>query len=75
MRFVVRFVTSLAITLWGMAMVALGLFQGVAMWSLLGLVVAGVGLPLLASHPWATGLLYPSRAGERASPPESQGAS
>jgi hypothetical protein len=68
MLFSVRFVTSLAIFLWGIAMIALGLSEGVPSWILMGLAVAVAGAPLLASHPWATSRLYPpmneSRSGE-----------
>lgn len=60
---VVRFVTSLAVSLWGMAMLLIGIVNGVPLWILLGLVVAGVGLPFLASNPAAAPRLYPKRGG------------
>jgi hypothetical protein len=58
-----RFVASLAICVWGLAMLLIGVVNGVPMWIVLGLVVAGVGLPFLASHPAAAGRLYPRRGG------------
>jgi hypothetical protein len=60
---VTRFVASLAISVWGLAMLLIGVVNGVPMWILLGLVVTGVGLPFLAAHPAATGRLYPRRGG------------
>jgi hypothetical protein len=63
MLFVARFVTSLAISLWGLAMLVIGLVNGVPLWILLGVIVAGVGLPFLASHPAAAPRLYPKRGG------------
>lgn len=60
---VARFVTSLAISLWGVAMLLIGVVNGVPLWVLLGLVVSGVGLPFLASHPAAGPRLYPKRGG------------
>jgi hypothetical protein len=60
---VARFVTSLAISLWGLAMLLIGVVNGVPLWVLLGLVVSGVGLPFLASHPAASARLYPKRGG------------
>ena len=56
-----RFFTSLAILLWGLAMIMLGMFRGMAMWCAIGMVVSAVGIPLLGSHPWAAGVLYPRR--------------
>lgn len=58
---VTRFVASLAISLWGLAMLLIGVVNGVPLWILLGLVVTGVGLPFLASHPAAASRLYPRR--------------
>jgi hypothetical protein len=58
-----RFVTSLAISLWGLAMLLIGIVHLVFLWIVLGLVVLAVGLPFLASHPWAAARLYPSRGG------------
>lgn len=58
-----RFLTSLAISLWGLGMLVLGLVNGVVLWMLLGVVIVAVGLPFLASHPWAAGRLYPARGG------------
>ena len=60
---VTRFVASLAICLWGMAMLLIGVVNAVPMWIVLGLVVTGVGLPFLASHPAAAARLYPKRGG------------
>lgn len=60
---VARFVTSLAISLWGIAMLLIGVVNGVPLWVVLGLVVSGVGLPFLASHPAAASRLYPNRGG------------
>lgn len=60
---VARFVTSLAISLWGVAMLLIGVVNGVPLWVVLGLVVSGVGLPFLASHPAAAPRLYPKRGG------------
>ena len=60
---VARFVASLAISLWGVAMLVLGLVNGVPLWILLGVVVAGVGLPFLAALPAAASRLYPKRGG------------
>ena len=60
---VARFVASLAISLWGVAMLVLGLVNGVPLWILLGGVVAGVGLPFLAALPAAASRLYPKRGG------------
>jgi hypothetical protein len=56
-----RFFTSLAILLWGGSMVMLGMFRGEFLWCAIGTAVAGVGIPLLGSHPWAAPLLYPGR--------------
>lgn len=60
---VTRFIASLAISLWGVAMLLIGVVNGVPLWILLGLVVTGVGLPFLASHPAASARLYPRRGG------------
>lgn len=60
---VARFVASLAISLCGVAMLVLGLVNGVPLWILLGVVVAGVGLPFLAALPAAASRLYPKRGG------------
>jgi len=60
---VARFVTSLAIALWGLAMLLIGVVNGVPLWIVLGIVVSGVGLPFLASHPAAAPRLYPRRGG------------
>ncbi len=56
-----RFATSLVILFWGVSMIMLGMFRGVLLWCAIGIVVAGVGIPLLGSHPWAAALLYPRR--------------
>lgn len=58
-----RFATSLAISLWGLAMLLIGIFNAVFLWIVLGVVVLAVGLPFLASHPWAAARLYPTRGG------------
>lgn len=58
-----RFATSLAISLWGLAMLLIGIVNAVSLWIVLGVVVMGVGLPFLASHPWAADRLYPTRGG------------
>lgn len=58
-----RFLASLAIALWGVAMLLIGLVNGVVLWILLGLVITAVGLPFLASHPAAASRLYPRRGG------------
>lgn len=63
MLYATRFFVSVVILLWGLTMIALGVANGVPLWSLLGLVVFGVGTPLLASHPWAANLLYPRKPG------------
>jgi hypothetical protein len=63
MLYATRFVTSLAIALWGLAMIVIGIINGVFLWIVLGVVVAGVGLPFLASHPRAAARLYPARGG------------
>jgi hypothetical protein len=68
-----RFLTSMAISLWGIGMLAIGLVNGVLLWIILGLVIAGVGLPFLAAHPWATSLLYPARGGIGRSLPDAKG--
>ena len=60
MRFVVQFVVSLAILLWGVAMIVLGVVDSFFLWVAIGIAVAGVGLPLLGSHPWVSGWLYPT---------------
>ena len=61
MVFAVQFLASLAIALWGLTMIVLGLVGGMALWVLLGVAVLAVGVPLLASHPWAAARLYPAR--------------
>lgn len=60
---VARLVASLAISLWGVAMLVIGLVNGVPLWILLGIAVAGVGLPFLGSLPTAGPRLYPKRGG------------
>jgi hypothetical protein len=57
----VRFLTSLLIAAWGLAMILLGLANRVVLWVPLGLAVLIVGLPLLASNPLAARRLYPTR--------------
>jgi hypothetical protein len=61
MLIVARFVGSLAILLWGLGMLLLGLVNGVALWIILGVVITVVGLPFLAGHPAAASRLYPRR--------------
>lgn len=56
-----RFAASLAISVWGLAMLLIGIVKAVFLWIVLGVVVTVVGLPFLGSHPWAAGRLYPSR--------------
>lgn len=69
--FLIRFIASLAIVTWGLAMVLLGVFNAFFLWIAVGLVVTGVGLPLLASHPWAASRLYPKSGNiEGATAPE-----
>jgi len=63
-----RFATSLVISLWGLAMLVIGIVNAVFLWIVLGLVITGVGLPFLASHPWAAARLYPARGGIDPSP-------
>lgn len=64
-----RFATSLAISLWGVAMLLLGLINMVLLWIILGLVIIAVGLPFFAGHPWAAARLYPKRGGIDPAPP------
>ncbi|MEI8359776.1 MAG: hypothetical protein WCH13_14970 [Deltaproteobacteria bacterium] len=64
---VLRFVRSVAISIWGALMVLLGILNGVWLWIPIGLVVLAVGLPLLASNQRASAALYPSR-----NPPETR---
>lgn len=61
MLFAARFIASVAITVWGLLMVLLGIVNGMFLWILLGLAVTAVGLPLLGSNPWMTPRLYPLR--------------
>jgi hypothetical protein len=58
---VVRVVTSVIVSVWGLVMVLLGLGQGQLLWIPLGLAVLAVGIPLLASNPIAAPRLYPTR--------------
>ncbi len=57
----VRSVASLAILLWALGIVLLGLGSGTFLWILIGLVLLVVGAPMLGAHPWATARLYPRR--------------
>lgn len=57
----IRFGAALLILLWGSLMILLGMAQGMFLWCAIGSVVSAVGIPLLASHPWATDFLYPVR--------------
>jgi hypothetical protein len=61
MAFSARFVASIAITLWGVLTFFIGLGNANILWIALGLVLSVVGLPMLASNPWAASRLYPSR--------------
>lgn len=67
----IRFVASLAISIWGVAMMLLGIVQGVLLWVAIGLAVTAFGLPLLGSHPWLARRLYPNSGNiEGGFPPE-----
>ena len=57
--FVIQFIASVAIATWGLVMVALGILNEFFLWIVIGFALTGVGLPLLASHPWAASRLYP----------------
>jgi hypothetical protein len=70
---VTRFATSLAISLWGVGMLLIGIINGVLLWIVLGLIITGVGLPFLASNPLAGARLYPNRGGIDPSAPETTG--
>ena len=71
MLFVFRFLASLAISIWGLMMVVLGILNAFFLWIAVGLVVTGVGLPLLGSHPWVASRLYPKSGNiEGAAPPK-----
>lgn len=48
-----RLVGSLLILVWGCGMVVLGAVANVITWVVTGLIVAAIGLPLLAASPWA----------------------
>jgi hypothetical protein len=61
MAFLVRFIASLAIVLWGLAAVGIGIAGGNRLWIPLGLAIAAVGVPLLGSHPWGSTLVHPRR--------------
>jgi hypothetical protein len=61
MQYATRFATSLVISFWGLAMLLLGIVNAVLLWIVLGVVIMAVGLPFLASHPWAAARLYPAR--------------
>jgi hypothetical protein len=63
MQLVARLIGSVAICVWGLAMLVLGLVNGVVLWIVLGIVLTGVGLPFLAGLPAAAGRLYPRRGG------------
>jgi len=58
---ILRFVGSVAVSLWGAVMVLLGIVNGTFLWVPIGLVVLVVGLPLLASSSRAAAHLYPPR--------------
>lgn len=61
MLWTVRFIASTVVSTWGLAMLLIGLVNGVLLWSAIGLAVMVAGLPLLAAHPWAAARLYPPR--------------
>ncbi|MEW6270483.1 MAG: hypothetical protein AB1689_14425 [Thermodesulfobacteriota bacterium] len=61
MLYAARFAASVAITVWGLLMVVLGIVNATFLWAVLGVVITAVGLPLLASHPSMTPRLYPLR--------------
>jgi hypothetical protein len=70
---VLRFVTSAAISLWGVAMVILGILNGFFLWIALGVIIIAIGLPLLASNPLFESRLYPKSGNiEGGSPPAPQ---
>jgi hypothetical protein len=54
-----QFVTSIAISLWGLAMIILGVIHAHPVWILLGLVVSVVGAPMVAANPMVAARLYP----------------
>lgn len=58
---VVRSVASLAILLWALGVLLLGLGNGTVLWIAIGLVLLVVGVPMLGAHPRATARLYPRR--------------
>lgn len=58
---ILRFVGSVAVSIWGAVMVLLGIVNGMFLWVLIGAVVLAVGLPLLASNSRAAATLYPPR--------------
>lgn len=67
----IRFIASVAISAWGLVMVLMGILNGFFEWIAVGLVVTGVGLPLLASNPLVATRLYPTTGNiEGAEPPE-----
>ena len=69
--FAVRFLASLALPVWGLLTVLLGIFNGLFLWIAIGLVLTVAGLPLLGSHPWAASRLYPASGNiEGAASPE-----
>ncbi len=67
----IRFIASVAISAWGLVMVLMGILNGFFEWIAVGVVVTGVGLPLLASNPLVANRLYPTNGNiEGAEPPE-----
>ena len=58
---ILRFLGSVAVSLWGALMVLIGILNGMFLWVLIGCVVLAVGLPLLASNSRAAAALYPPR--------------
>lgn len=73
MGFWIRFAVSLAIPLWGLTMILLGILDGFFLWIAIGATITAVGLPLLGSHPWMTRRLYPTSGNiEGAAPPAPQ---
>ena len=60
MLLVLQWFASVAIPIWGVAVVILGVAAGNLVWLNIGVIIIGVGLPFLASNPLAARRLYPS---------------
>jgi len=54
---VIRFLISLALPLWGLAILVLGIVHGLGWWIVTGLVVVAIGVLLLAGNPLAEAVL------------------